>query len=43
MNINMLDDKNSHPRDKRIKFDIENHIYSVDEKKKLYFSHTINK
>ena len=29
----MLDDKNSHPRDKRIKFDIENHIYSVDEKK----------
>ena len=33
MNINMLDDKNSHPRDKRIKFDIENHIYSVDDKK----------
>ena len=29
----MLDDKNSHSRDKRIKFDIENHIYSVDEKK----------
>jgi len=32
MDLNILKDKNSHPRDSRIKFDSENHIYSVDDK-----------
>ena len=31
MDLNILKDKNSHPRDSRIKFDSENHIYSVDD------------
>ena len=31
MDLNILKDKNSHPRDSRIKFDSENHIYSIDD------------
>ena len=31
MDLNILKDQNSHPRDSRIKFDSENHIYSVDD------------